>query len=203
MNLPQLTLVILAGGQASRMHGIDKGLITVAGQPMVQHVLTRLAADTRPTVLISNRNQAQYQALGHPVYADEIPDYAGPLAGICRGLQVATTPFVLVVPCDTPCLPVDLAERMLAQQQQDQADIVIACDEQQNHPVIMLLRRELRDSLEQFLASGERKVIRWCQQHHLVFCKFAGQATAFANINTPEQQQLLEQQLLSNNPRFL
>ncbi|WP_298441136.1 molybdenum cofactor guanylyltransferase MobA [uncultured Ferrimonas sp.] len=199
MSNANLTLAVLAGGQARRMNGEDKGLIEVAGKPMVQHVLDRLQANTMATMLISNRNQQRYGELGYPVYSDEVPDFAGPLAGICRALQQAQTEFVIAVPCDTPMLPQDLIPQMLATLTEHNADIVIARDEQQDHPVLMLLKRNLLGSLQQFLSDGERKVIRWCQQHHMEYCDFNGQAHAFANINTPEQKQQLEQQLLSQN----
>lgn len=75
--------VILAGGQASRMGGQDKGLIQLNGQPLVQHVIDKLAPQT-PTLLINaNRNQSQYQQFA-PVISDEFPDYPGPLGGIVR-----------------------------------------------------------------------------------------------------------------------
>lgn len=196
MNQGNITLAVLAGGRASRMNGEDKGLIEVAGKPMVQHVLDRLQADSMPTLLISNRNQQQYQALGYPVYSDEIPDFAGPLAGVCRAVELAQTPYALVVPCDTPLLPLDLATKMLQTLEQHNADIVVARDDQQDHPVLMLLKCNLLGSLQQFLQSGQRKVIRWCHQHQMEYCLFDGQADSFANINTPEQKQQLEQQLL-------
>ncbi|WP_028117055.1 molybdenum cofactor guanylyltransferase MobA [Ferrimonas senticii] len=195
----QLTLAVLAGGQAQRMGGQDKGLIDVAGQPMVQHVLQRLDAEQLPTLLISNRNQDQYRQLGYPVYSDNIPGFAGPLAGVCRALEAATTDYVLVVPCDTPRLPTDLAERMFTHLQQQDAEVVIARDEQQDHPIVMLLQRNLLGSLQQFLDAGERKVIFWCQQHRMSYCLFDGQSAAFANINTPEQKQQLEAELLGDN----
>lgn len=76
--------VILAGGQASRMGGQDKGLIQLNGQPLVQHVIDKLAPQT-PTLLINaNRNQSQYQQFA-PVISDEFPDYPGPLGGIHAG----------------------------------------------------------------------------------------------------------------------
>lgn len=82
--------VILAGGQASRMGGQDKGLIQLNGQPLIQHVIDKLAPQS-PTLLINaNRNQSQYQQFA-PVISDEFPDYPGPLGGIHAGLCHAPT----------------------------------------------------------------------------------------------------------------
>ncbi|MGA1519460.1 MAG: NTP transferase domain-containing protein, partial [Burkholderiaceae bacterium] len=42
--LPQVTGLVLAGGRAQRMGGVDKGLQPLGDRPMVAHVLQRLAA---------------------------------------------------------------------------------------------------------------------------------------------------------------
>ncbi|QIZ78016.1 molybdenum cofactor guanylyltransferase MobA [Ferrimonas lipolytica] len=199
MTIANLTLAVLAGGQARRMLGEDKGLIAVAGKPMVQHVLQRLQAQPESTVLISNRNQAEYSKLGYPVFSDEIPDYAGPLAGVCSALQHSNTDYMLVVPCDTPMLPATLAEDMMATLIEHDAEIVIARDNERDHPVIMLLKCTLLDSLHEYLAGGDRKVALWYNKHKMAYCDFGDRAAAFANINTPEQKQQLEQQLLEQN----
>ncbi|SHI03755.1 molybdenum cofactor guanylyltransferase MobA [Ferrimonas marina] len=194
------TLAILAGGRASRMDGKDKGLITVAGRPMVQHVLSRVRPEGMATLIIANRNQDAYRALGFPVFGDERADYPGPMAGMEVALQQAETPFVVVCPCDTPRLPPDLIERLHQTQQAQQADVVVANDGEWDHPVILLLKRELLPSMQAFLSSGERKIAVWYRQHTLARCTFSGQANDFANINTPEQCQQMEQALANNDP---
>ncbi|GAA4891583.1 molybdenum cofactor guanylyltransferase MobA [Ferrimonas pelagia] len=189
----KVTLAVLAGGRASRMNGEDKGLITVAGQPMIQHVLNRVRLDNMPTLVIANRNKDAYARIGYPVFSDQHPDHPGPLAGMCVALQQATTDYVLICPCDTPMLPTDLADAMLRQLEQEDADLTVAFDGHYDHPVILLMKRSLLPSLQQYLRGEDRKIKRWFSQHHAVRCEFAGQMEAFANINTPEQRQQLEQ----------
>jgi molybdenum cofactor guanylyltransferase len=59
-------------------------------------------------------NADVYAAFGHPVVADAIPDFAGPLAGLHAALSAARTPYVATAPCDSPFLPVDLVFRLFS-----------------------------------------------------------------------------------------
>ncbi|MTV35807.1 NTP transferase domain-containing protein, partial [Streptococcus pneumoniae] len=78
-------------------------------------------------VLINaNQNIEQYQTLGHQVVPDEIGGYAGPLAGLHRGLSAATHDLVATVPCDSPFLPLDLIARLYAALNEQQADLAVA-----------------------------------------------------------------------------
>src|SRR5689334_20428419 len=113
-NLDPVTGIILAGGLGRRMGGVDKGLQPLHGQPMVAHVLQRLAPQVAALIINANQNPEQYTTLGAPFAAHIVPDsiagYAGPLAGLQAGLAAARTPLVVTVPCDSPFLPLDLVE---------------------------------------------------------------------------------------------
>ncbi|GAA5186764.1 molybdenum cofactor guanylyltransferase MobA [Ferrimonas gelatinilytica] len=191
-----VTLAVLAGGRARRMGGQDKGLVTVAGKPMIQHVLDRISQPDQPAMVIANRHQDQYAEFGYPVFSDALADFPGPLAGIAVALQHSDTEWVLVCPCDTPQLPPKLMEQMLATQREHQAEVVVAHDGEYEHSVVLLLSTSLLPSLSAYLEGGDRKVDLWYGQHAVARCYFEGQASAFANINTPEQRQQLELELL-------
>src|SRR3982751_6760784 len=98
----EVTGVVLAGGQGSRMGGVDKGLQPFRGKPMVAHVIERLAPQVDELLINANRNSDDYARFGHRVIADEIAGFAGPLAGFERGLAHAHGELVLTVPCDSP-----------------------------------------------------------------------------------------------------
>ncbi|MBV8629034.1 MAG: molybdenum cofactor guanylyltransferase, partial [Paraburkholderia sp.] len=108
----QVTGLVLAGGRATRMGGVDKGLQQLHGEPLALHVLKRLAPQCGAVLISANRHADRYAELGAPfgatVIADTLPDFPGPLAGLLAGLRAAKTEFVLSAPCDTPNLPVDL-----------------------------------------------------------------------------------------------
>ncbi|WP_431258623.1 molybdenum cofactor guanylyltransferase [Roseateles chitinivorans] len=129
----RVTALLLCGGRATRMGGVDKPLQTFRGRPLVEHVLDRIAPQTGGRVLISaNRHLDDYRRLGYPVLEDTLPDFPGPLAGILAGLasmnagpdtpsttaetravQAADDRWLLVVSGDSPWLPADLLARLV------------------------------------------------------------------------------------------
>ena len=187
-----VTGLVLAGGQGSRMGGVDKGLAPFRGRPMVAHVLERLAPQVDEILVNANRNPEAYAAFGHRVVADEIPGFAGPLAGFERGLAHARGELVATVPCDSPFLPPDLVARLRAALESAGADLAVAKTGAQAHPVFCLMRRDVHASLERFLASGQRKIDRWYAALAVVEVAFDDEPDAFANINTRDELADLE-----------
>lgn len=179
-----VTGVVLAGGQGSRMGGVDKGLVAFQGRPLVAHVLERLRPQVDAILVNANRNVEAYAQFGHRVIADAIAGYAGPLAGFERGLAHATTELVATVPCDSPFLPADLVSRLRQALEASKADLAYARTGGQPHPVFCLMRRGVHASLRAFLDAGERKIDRWTARLAMVEVAFDDQADAFANINT-------------------
>ena len=188
----EVTGLVLAGGQGSRMGGVDKGLQPFRGKPMVAHVLERLAPQVQAILVNANRNVEAYAAFGHRVIADEIAGFAGPLAGFERGLAHADTPLVATVPCDSPFLPPDLVARLRTALQAQRAQLAVAKTGDQPHPVFTLMRREVHASLRDFLASGQRKIDRWYASLAVAEVAFDDEAEAFLNINTREELAGLE-----------
>lgn len=189
-----ITGVVLAGGLARRMGGVDKGLIAFAGKPMVAHVLERLRPQVDEILINANREIDQYEVYGYPVIPDEIEGFAGPLAGLHRGMSAAHQPFVLTVPCDSPFLPLDLASRLMQALQQADADLAVAKTGTQAHPVFCLCRTSLKNHLQNYLQNGGRKIDAWYSTLKVVEVAFDDQPQAFANINTLEELESLQDQ---------
>ena len=183
----QITGLILAGGRGSRMGSIDKGLVPLGGQPMVQHVITRLQPQVQRLLINANQNFDTYATFGAPVWPDAIPDFAGPLAGLQTGLMHCETPYLVTAPCDSPFLPADLVQRLAFALQAEDADLAVAVtgagENRQPHPVFCLAKASLLPHLTQFLESGGRKVDRWYASLRVAEVHFADEA-AFRNINT-------------------
>jgi molybdopterin-guanine dinucleotide biosynthesis protein A len=188
----KVTGVVLAGGQGSRMGGVDKGLQPFRGKAMVEHVLERLSPQVDEILINANRNAEAYARFGHRVIADEIEGFAGPLAGFERGLAHATGDLVATVPCDSPFLPGDLVARLRDAMQRAGAQIAVAKTGDQVHPVFCLMQRGVHGSLREFLASGQRKIDRWYPQLGATIVGFDDEAGAFVNINTRDELAGLE-----------
>ena len=132
-----LTGMVLAGGEGRRMGGRDKGLEPFAGLPLVGHVVKRLEGQVAELLINANRNADAYRFFADRVIADLVMDgaeggFKGPLMGIYSGLRAAKTPWLLVVPCDSPALPDDLVARMV--KGIGQHDIAVAFDGDRLHP---------------------------------------------------------------------
>jgi len=183
----QITGVILAGGLGRRMGGIDKGLQELRGRPMVHWVVERLAPQVDELLINANQNGERYAAFGHRVVPDQIPDFAGPLAGLHAALSAAAHPLVATAPCDSPFLPADLVSRLFSALTATNADLAVARTFDQPHPVFCLCRRNAQPHLTEFLAGGGRKIDRWYATLKVVEVAFDDEADAFENINTREE----------------
>ena len=188
-----ITGIILAGGKSRRMGGVDKGLMDFLGKPMVAHVLQRLAPQVDEIFINANREPERYAVFGQPVVQDDIADFAGPLAGLHKGMRVATHPDVLMVPCDSPLLPRNLVRRLMRGLVERDADLAVAKTGAQAHPVFCLCRKSLLPDLEQFLDSGGRKIDAWYSRLNVAEIPFNDNPQAFVNINTPDELLGLEQ----------
>lgn len=189
----KITGVILAGGLGRRMGGIDKGLQELRGQPMVHWVVERLAPQVDELLINANQNAERYAAFGHRVVPDQIPDFAGPLAGLHAALSAATHPLVATAPCDSPFLPADLVSRLFSALTAAHADLAVARTFEQPHPVFCLCKREVLPHLTEFLAGGGRKIDRWYSTLNIVEVAFDDEAAAFENINTREELSRFDQ----------
>ena len=178
------------------MGGQDKGLLPLAGKPLIAHVLERLAPQVDQLAINANRNQTQYADFGVPVFSDRLDDFQGPLAGMAAALEQADTEWVVLLPCDSPFIPPDLVARLRRAMDTQDSDIAVAHDGRRMQPVWVLLRRNLLASLQQTLAGDERKVDRWYAKHRTALVDLSDYPEAFTNANTPEELQALEQELL-------
>lgn len=188
----KVTVAILAGGQGRRFGGQDKGLVNVSGRPLIEHILQQVTQETAQVVINANRNLERYRGYGYPVIEDTLPDYQGPLAGFASVMTRTQTEFILTLPCDAPVIPPDFLNRMLARQQQTQADIVVASDGTRLQPVHALIANRLLPGLLAFLSQGERKIDRWYAQHTMATVDFSDTPEVFHNLNTEQQKEQLE-----------
>lgn len=189
------TGVVLAGGEASRMGGQDKGLIELNGRPLIEYVLAAFAPQVGSIIINANRNHAAYARYGHPIIPDEFAGYCGPLAGMASCLRAVTTPIMVTTPCDSPFVPRDLVARLYQRLELAQADISVAHNGDRLQPVFTMMRTTVLPSLLDFLRAGERKIDMWFARHEVAVTDFSSQPDTFLNINTREELALVENRL--------
>ena len=187
----EVTAVILAGGLARRMNRQDKGLVLYHHKPLVSYAITAMQHITQNIVINANRNQQQYRQFGYEVVSDQTDSFDGPLAGIYSVMCHVNTEILLVIPCDSPLIRAEHLNQLL-NALDPQTDIAIAFDGQRLQPVFLALKTSLKNSLNTYLQTGQRKIDVWLQQQAFTQVDFRHQADIFLNINTLEELNHLE-----------
>jgi molybdopterin-guanine dinucleotide biosynthesis protein A len=191
----QITGLILAGGRSRRMGGLDKGLVRFRERRLIDHVLAAINPQVGSVLISANRNIKDYAALAHPVLQDTRPHQAGPLAGIEAGMTAATTPYLLITPCDAPLVGADLGARLFAALPDAGASpgrLAVVHDGERIQPLFCLIEVALLPSLTAYLRSGERKVDRWFETHPMACVDFSDCPERFANLNTLKELMVME-----------
>ncbi|RBP51358.1 molybdenum cofactor guanylyltransferase MobA [Arenicella xantha] len=198
MNLHQesVAAVILAGGAGTRMSGADKGLKTHQGRCLVESVCNIVAPQVNDLVVSANRNLAAYQALGFDVVTDsQSNQYQGPLAGVLSAIEhYQASPEVqalLVCPCDTPNIPVELAQRLIKTINSLAAGAdcasAVAHDGTRQQSLHCLISRPDWQQLRDYLTANGRAVHRWHKKVGTIEVDFSDMADQFININRLEE----------------
>lgn len=185
--------VILAGGQATRMGGGDKGLRALGGQTLLARVEARLAPQVAALALNANGDPARFAAFGLPVIADSVQGFAGPLAGVLAGLDWAAeqgAETIVTAAADTPFFPCDLVPQLLLAAEGMAHPLALAATPdpkrgRARHPTFGLWPVALRNDLRAALHGGLRKVVLWTDTHGGREALFADE-DAFFNVNTPD-----------------
>jgi len=179
--------VILCGGSATRLGGIDKPLRALAGTPLIERVVNRIQPQCRRILLSANRNLRAYENYGAVVVDDPSLPSAGPLAGIAAGLTASTSPWTLCVPGDAPNLPLELVRRLAESVTTSQLDIAFVDDGLGPQPLCALIRTGLRDELIAHLRAGGSTPRHWYQQYTSLAVTFGDWPRWSWSVNTPEE----------------
>src|SRR5215472_4601925 len=189
---PETLGLVLAGGLARRMGGGDKALLEIGGVTILARALERFAPQCSRVILNANGDPARFAFTRLPVVADDIPDFAGPLAGVLAGLDWAAEhapdiAFVASVPGDCPFLPRDLVARLHAAREAENRPLACARSGEWRHPVVgiwpVALRADLRRALTE---EGLHKIEVWTGRHGVAIADWpAAPVDPFFNVNTP------------------
>ncbi len=185
--------VLLAGGLARRMGGGDKPLRAISGRSILERVIDRMGTQCDGLILNANGDPQRFAFTGLPVVPDDIPGFAGPLAGILAALDHVAAhhsrvAYVASVAADTPFLPRDYVSRLHVAR--EAAGVPLACAESdgRTHPVNGLWDVTLRDDLRHALVEEDmRKIDRWTARHGVAHAAWpVAPMDPFFNANSPE-----------------
>jgi molybdopterin-guanine dinucleotide biosynthesis protein A len=193
--------MVLAGGLARRMGGGDKARLEIGGVTILDRVLATLSAQCTGIIINANGDPKRFADTGLPVIADDVPGFAGPLAGILAGLdwlakQDTGVEWMLSVPGDCPFLPDDLVERLHQARRKMGAGVPLACARsgEWRHPVVALWPLALRGDLRHALVDKNlRKIEVFTARHGIAVADWPDQPVdPFFNVNTPEDAKRAE-----------
>jgi molybdenum cofactor guanylyltransferase len=190
----ELTIgILLAGGQARRMGGGDKGFKPLAGVPLLARAIAILQTQCDSLLVSANGDPERFASSAWPVIADDVVGFAGPLAGILAGLdfiaiQQPQAAFAVSVATDTPFLPNDLVARLGSARSAAGADMACARSGGVMHPVISLWPIGIRAALRQALVSENlHKVDRFMSRYRVAYADWPAEPfDPFFNINEPD-----------------
>lgn len=196
--------LVIAGGRARRMGGTDKALAPLSGRPLVAHAFERLGPQCAALAISANGDPSRFSPFGVPVVADDVPGFAGPLAGVLAGLELArASGFDLVasLAVDTPFAPRDLVARLHAARRAAGADITVAESGGRMHHVVALWPASLATDLRRALAEeGLRKVESYLARHRVAVAEWPiGAIDPFFNVNSPDDLAVAEEMARRSN----
>lgn len=157
--------LILAGGQGTRMGGVDKGLQVWRGQALVSYPLHALEDICDSTLISCNRNLETYQTLAHAVVEDQAPDFQGPLSGLVSSLKEVSSEWLLVSPCDTPLVTKQDFQSLLEKAKSSPEHKLFALMAvEKAHPLHALIHRSVFPGIVLAFNEGQRSVFRVFKQ---------------------------------------
>lgn len=180
-----ITGVILCGGKARRMDGVEKALEMAGGTPLVGHVRERLAPQVGSVIISANREPSAYAAWGDRVVHDLVAD-CGPLGGLLSAMEVVDTPYTFCCPGDAPFLARALVSRLADALEASGASAGMPHDGERPQPLFLLLRTSSREALRQYLAAGDRSVLGFTAHLGAAVMPAADEQASFLNVNTRE-----------------
>lgn len=185
--------VVLAGGRARRMGGVDKSLLLLDDQSILDHVVARSRVQVSRLLINTNSKAPQFHSYGLTLVKDSVDGYVGPLAGVLAGMEWLQSTggddngrqWLASFPADSPFFPDDLVNKLLTAAIAVGADIACATHDGQRSPLFTLWSTGVSEDLHRQLERRQRRVTSFQQRHHCVVVPFDSEPyDPFFNINT-------------------
>lgn len=182
----RFSILVLAGGRGQRMGGADKGLLPWRGRPLIAQLFETLRPLTDDLIISCNRNIETYRLYADRCVTDTTPDYPGPLAGICAGLDAARHDWLVALPCDGPQVGMPMIHALAARAQAESVPVMLRCDGRWE-PLYCAIPLACRSDIEQAWASGIRSPREALLQLGARALDVSGEDRMLLNLNTPQQ----------------
>ena len=177
------SLLLLAGGKSSRM-GSNKAELLYEGRTFLAHILEKARALGIEKCYVSGYASDEKEVI---TVWDQFPD-RGPLGGIHACMQVMDTPYCLVLPVDTPKLPVEILERLLCEHEKgiDREKVLIWEHGDRQEPLIAIYPVVMKEMIEELIQEQSAPVFRALGNWGYISCRLEMEKEEIINVNTPE-----------------
>jgi len=193
---PVTDLVILAGGQARRMNGLNKLLQQFDGEPQLLKIHQKLRSSVSELWVNSHRDYSIYQSIVPDIkcFQDDASGFLGPLMGMKSAWSNVEADYVLFIPCDVTYIPTQVVAKLhsaLRKNKQAQAAYV-SINGDSLYPFCLLKRESLITITEQI--EKQRLSLKECfKLLHAQVAIFQKQNLFFHSINSLDELQQYKQ----------
>ena len=196
MNYPPTDLVILAGGQARRMNGINKLLQKFDDEIQLIKIHQQLRSRVGQVWINSHRDHSIYERLIPSIryFQDDEPGFQGPLMGMKSAWSHVQSDYVLFVPCDVTYIPKKVISGLYRAMQRDPfcEVAVVEINDIALYPFCLLKRSSL-PTLVQHLEQNQRSLRHCFAKMHMQKARFKNHALFFLSINSFDELQQHQQ----------
>lgn len=196
INYPPTDLVILAGGQARRMNGINKLLQKFDDEIQLIKIHQQLKSRVGQVWINSHRDHSIYECLIPSIryFQDDEPGFHGPLMGMKSAWSHVQSDYVLFVPCDVTYIPKKVISGLHRAMQRDPLCevAVVEINDIALYPFCLLKRSSL-PTLVQHLEQNQRSLRHCFAKMHMQMARFKNHALFFHSINSFDELQQHQQ----------
>lgn len=193
---PDTDLVILAGGQARRMNGLNKLLQKFDDQIQLIKIHQQLKSDVAQVWINSHRDDSIYQKIIPSIhcYQDDEQGFLGPLMGMKSAWSHVQADYVLFVPCDVTYIPPKVILKLhLALAKHSLAEVAyVEMNGTALYPFCLVKRSSLA-SFTHHLEQKQRSLKHCFADLHAQVAHFTNHALFFHSINSPDELQQHQQ----------
>ena len=193
---PDTDLVILAGGQARRMNGLNKLLQKFDDQIQLIKIHQQLKSDVAQVWINSHRDYSFYQKIIPSIhcYQDDEQGFLGPLMGMKSAWSHVQADYVLFVPCDVTYIPPKVILKLhLALAKNSLAEVAyVEMNGTALYPFCLVKRSSLA-SFTHHLEQKQRSLKHCFADLHAQVAHFTNHALFFHSINSPDELQQHQQ----------
>ena len=189
-------VVILAGGQARRMNGVNKLLQKFDNEIQLIKIHQQLKSRAEKVWVNSHRDHSIYERIIPSIqyFQDDEAGFHGPLMGMKSAWSHVQSDYVLFVPCDVTYIPNKVISRLhQAIQRHPRCEVaVVEINGKALYPFCLLKRSSL-PTIEKHLEQNQRSLRHCFAEMHMQIASFKNRALFFHSINSFDELQQHQQ----------